>query len=328
MISDFYKLSGRVWYVMLCFACLLPVGCKEKATLSNQPIRFAYQDRIGSAIPIVAVAQDLFQKVGLTVQPLRFSSGPACAEALYSGSADIATMGDSMAVIAIARLPKLKIIASHCTGEHRHRLIVRKASFFHNLKDLRGKRIGIKLGTSTHAGFLAALAASSVPAGDVIAMDLDPGNMSEALMAGSVDAIAASEPTPSLAELKGGRQLATFGGLGNLYPIVMVAHSGFLEEREPDVLRFIRVLRAAETFVREHPDETVRLLSEATGLPLDVTCQAMKRHTYRLVMDESILESLRKTAKFLTDQQILPTISGLASAVTDRYLENQSADPK
>ncbi|MFZ0612987.1 MAG: ABC transporter substrate-binding protein [Desulfobacterales bacterium] len=313
---------------ILCCACLLTIACKDKAASSKPTIRFAFQDRIGDALPIVAVAEDLFQKEGLAVHPLRFSSGPACAEALYSGSADIATMGDSAAIIAIARNPKLKIIASHCTGEHRHRLIVRSTSSVHDLQDLRGKRIGIKLGTSTHSGILAALSAAGIPVKDVILMDLDPGLMPEALMAGSVDAIAASEPTPSLAELNDGRQVATLGGLGNVYPIVLVAQTGVLEEREPEILRFIAVLRRAEAFVQEHPDKTMQLLSDATGLPPVATKEAMQRHTCRLVMDDTILDSLQKQAVFLTEQQTLPTAPDLAAAVTNRYLMIQPVNPK
>jgi ABC-type nitrate/sulfonate/bicarbonate transport system substrate-binding protein len=324
MIRDKQLSCKKICCIILCFLCPMVLGCEDGTAPPKKTIRFAFQDRIGSAIPIVAVAQDLFRKEGITVQPLRFSSGPACAEALYSGSADIATMGDSTAIIAIARHPQLKIMASHCTGEHRHRLIVRGTSSFQSLKDLRSKRIGIKLGTSTYGGFLAALSDADIPVNEMIVMDLSPGTMPEALMAGSVDAIAASEPTPSLAELQDGRQLATFGGLGNLYPILMVAQSDFLKKNELEIRRFIQALKAAEIFVHEYPDETSVLLSKTTGLPLDVTREAMKRHDYRLSLDESILKSLRKTARFLTEHQTLPAIPDLTSAVEYRYLDSRS----
>lgn len=260
------------------------------------------------------------------IKPLRFSSGPACAEALYSGSADIGTMGDTTAIFATVQHPKLKIIASHSTGEHRHRLIVKNAAPYRTLEDLRGKRIGIKKGTSTHGGFLAALAASNIPRAAITVVDLNPDTMPVALMAGSIEAFAASEPTPSLAELKGGRELITFGGLGNQYPIMMLAHATFIKNREKDLLRFIGALRSAEKFVRKNPDETVKILGDKTGLPSEVTRQAMKRHSYRLTLDEAILSSLRDTAQFLKEQNKIKQLPDLSTTVTPRFLKTQTKE--
>ena len=58
---------------------------------------------------------------------------------------------------------------------------------------------------------------------DIAIIDLTPPTMTDALLAGSLDAFAASEPTPSAAEQKGARELATLGGLGNEYPILILA---------------------------------------------------------------------------------------------------------
>ncbi len=310
---------------LILFVAALIISCDQNEVVNTtKPIRFAFQNRIGSAIPIVAVEKGFFKKQGLVIKPLRFSSGPACAEALYSGSADIGTMGDTTAIFATVQHPNLKIIASHSTGEHRHRLIVQNAAPYRTLEDLRGKRIGIKKGTSTHGGFLAALAAGNIPRAAITVVDLNPNTMPVALMAGSIEAFAASEPTPSLAELKGGRELITFGGLGNQYPIMMLAHATFIKNREKDLLRFIGALRSAEEFVRENPDETVKILGDTTGLPSEVTRQAMKRHSYRLTLDEAILSSLRETAQFLKEQNKIKQLPDLATAVTPRFLKPQT----
>ena len=207
--------------LILLIASLI-ISCDQNEGVNpTKPIRFALQNRIGSAIPIVALEKGFFKQQALVIKPLRFSSGPACAEALYSGSADIGTMGDTTAIFATVQHANLKIFASHSTGEHRHRLIVQNTSVYRTLGDLRGKRIGIKKGTSTHGGFLAALAIGNIPRTAITVVDLNPNTMPTALMAGSIDAFAASEPTPSLAELKGGRELITFGGLGNQYPCLL-----------------------------------------------------------------------------------------------------------
>ncbi|MBT7990254.1 MAG: ABC transporter substrate-binding protein [Anaerolineae bacterium] len=149
------------------------------------------------------------------------------------------------------------------------------------MEALRGKRIGIEKGTSTHGGLLSALSARNIPESAMTFIDLNPGTMPEALMAGSIDAFAASEPTPSIAEIKGGRALMTFGKLGNQYPILLVVHKPFLDNRRNDLRQFLRALGEAEVFIRENSAETADILSKKTGMPLDVTRRAMSRHFSR-----------------------------------------------
>lgn len=295
-------------------------ACTQKPETASEPIRFAFQNRIGSALPVIAVEKGFFADEGLDVAPLRFNNGPACAEALYSGSADFGTMGDTTAIISASRSENLTIIASHCTGEHRHRLIVRKDSPYTTLADLSGKRVGIKKGTSTYGGFLAALNAAGIPAGTITVTDLSPSTLPEALAAGSIDAFAASEPTPSMGELKGGRELMTFGGLGNRYPIMLLAQKEFLANRRADTFAFIKALKTAEAFVQAHPEETAEIMARATGLPREVMQSAMARHTYALSLDASIVGSLSDTAAFLKAQGKVQTVPDLSTACTDRFL--------
>lgn len=309
---------------LILFIASFIISCRPNETATaTKPIRFAFQNRIGSAIPIVAVEKGFFKKQNLVVKAFRFSSGPACAEALYSGSADIGTMGDASAIFTTAQHADLKIIASHSTGEHRHRLIVQRSSPFRTLGDLKGKRIGIKKGTSTHGGLLAALAAGNIPQSALKMVDLSPNTMPAALLAGSIEAFAASEPTPSLSELKGGRELITLGGLGNQYPVMILAHASFLIDHEKELRDFFKALRAAEAFVRENPDETAEILEDATGLPPEISRRAMKRHSYRLALDETILASLENTARFLRRENKIKQIPDFSTTVISRFLNGQ-----
>ncbi len=327
-MNNFHKLKIELFcFGLICLTCLCLSCAKTDDAESKRPLQVAFQNRIGSAIPIVAVEKGYFQKEGIDVRVLRFNSGPACAEALYSGSADVGAMGDSTAIMALVRHGKLKLIASHGSGEHRHRLIVRQDGSISSLKDLMGKRVAIKKGTSTHGGFLALMSAKGIPPKAVTVVDLNPGTMPEALMAGSVDAVAASEPTPSLVEARGGRELITFGGLGNSYPILMLTNASVIEERKEDLVRFFRALRHAEDFVNTHPNETAKILSRVTGLSLPLTQKAMKRHEYRLRLDEATLSSLQSTAKFLMKHYELPTMPDLAESLETRFLRDSRINP-
>ena len=288
---------------------------------SADEIRFAYQDRIGSVLPIIAVNKGYFADQGLIIKPLRFNSGPACAEALYSGAADIGAMGDTAAIIMLARDPRFVIFASHATGEHRHRLMVRRDAPYTSLNDLKGKRLAVKKGTSTFGGLLAALEHAHIDPTTIDIIDLAPPTMITALQSASVDAFAASEPTPSTAEEKGARQLLTFGNLGNLYPIVILARREFLPQHNSSIERFVKALTKAQEYAATYPTEVIALMSAETGLSPSSTRAAMQRHQYKIRLDGEVIESLKKTTDFLIDQKIIETAPAWSSAVNNSFVQ-------
>jgi len=289
-------------------------GRAEQAT-----VRFAYQDRIADAVSVIAVENGFFGQEGLKVKPMMFTSGPACTEAVVLGSADIGTMGDTTAMISVARAP-VTIIASHGGGEHRHRIIVKADSPIRSPRDLVGKRVAVSKGTSTYGGFLAWARTKKLDLSKVQVTDMKPEDMGTALLSGAVDAAVASEPTPSVMEEKGGRQLATLGGLGNNYPILLVARNDFLREHPEVATRFVRAMDRAAEFVRSHPEETAQIMAAKTGLSPAAARKAMKLHYYRVQLEKQTRASLQEIADFLVQQKILDNAPDLRKTVDDRYL--------
>lgn len=285
-----------------------------------EPLRFAYQNRIGDAVSLIAIDKGLFAAEGIQVKGVLFNNGPACAEALYTGAVDVATMGDTTALISVSKDPYVRILASHGAGEHRHRIIVANASPLRTLADLKGKRVGVKKGTSTHGGFLALLAANGLRVADIKMLDLSPDLLPEALSAGSLDAFVASEPTPSVSEIRGGRELATLGGLGNDYPLLVVAKSAVLQKREAELVAFFRALRRAEQFIHKNPAETAAILGKVGRIAAGTARAAMARHSYILRLDGKVLKSLEQTTAFLYGQHKISRLPDLKSVVSTRIL--------
>lgn len=313
-------MQKRLMPVIALFLLSLPACSAPDLTQDTPVVRFAYQDRVGSIIPIVAVEQVMFEAEGVRVRSAQFNSGPASAEALYTGAVDVAAMGDTAALIMLARRPDMVILASHAAGEHRHRLMVKADSGLQGLEDLKGKTVAVRKGTSTHGGLLLALNRQGIPVADLKLMDLSPPVMTDALAAGSIEAFAASEPTPSVAETSGARQLATFGGLGNEYPILIVAPRAFVAANEAALERFFWALKRAEAFALANPERVIKLLAEQSGLSPQAVQSAMSRHSYALRLDQSILESLEQTADFLREEGILTERLDVGARIDARFL--------
>jgi ABC-type nitrate/sulfonate/bicarbonate transport system substrate-binding protein len=193
-------------------------------------------------------------------------------------------------------------------------------------QELEGRTVAVKKGTSTYGGFLQFLEANDLNPASMRIIDMRPADMPEALVAGSIDALVASEPTPSLAEARGGLPLATLGGMGNTYPILIVARKNMLQERPELAVGFLRALIKAAVFMRSEPDKATELLAKATGLKPDLVRDAMARHTYELRLDERIRKSLEQTASFLKAQGRIRTLPDLNRAIDGRYLKKALQD--
>ena len=283
-------------------------------------IRFAYQNVLADAASIIAVKKGFFNSEGLHIKPMIFSSGPACTEALTYGNADFGTMGDTTAIITTSKGNGFTIIASQGGGERRHRIMVVTNSRIKTIQDLEGKRIGVKKGTSTHGGLELLARKKGLDLRDEI-IDMEPRDQLLALAAGELDAIVASEPTPSEAEVDGfGHELTTLAGLGNTYPIFTLVNSKFAANHPDLVGKMIKALSKATTFIALHPEEAVTILAAQSGLALGVIRKAMAYHHYRLSLDKSVQDSLNVTAKFLQDIGKIDRIPNWSKVIDPSYL--------
>ncbi len=215
--------------ILLVFAAI-PVLASGQSDL---PV-FAFQDRVGDASAILAASE--LEAAGV-FKTIRFSSGNLCAEALITANADAATMGDAVAVNLASRYPNMVVILGvHGEGSSRHRLVS------HNTNP---EKIGVKFGTSTHAALLAWLEIKGLSGSSPdypVLIDMSPSIQISALESGEIEALAASEPTPSIAEDK----LSEPGGLsgysaeplqleGRRFPLVLVTTRKSLQ-RYPEQL--------------------------------------------------------------------------------------------
>lgn len=293
---------------------------QDNARSKKTMIRFAYQNVSADAVSIIAVKKGFFNAEGLHIQPMIFSSGPACTEALIYGSADFGTMGDTTAIITTSRGKGFTIIASQGGGERRHRIMAAANSLIKTVQDLEGKRIGVKKGTSTHGGLEFLARKEGLDLRDEI-IDMEPRDQLLALAAGELDAIVASEPTPSKVDNDGfGYELTTLAGLGNTYPIFTLVNSKFAANHPELVDKMIKALTKATTFIALHPEETVSILAAQSGLTAGVIRKVMAYHRYELSLDKSVQDSLNVTAKFLQEIGKIARIPNWSEVIDTSYL--------
>lgn len=267
-------------------------------SLEAKPLKIAYQDRVIDALFIVADKKKIFENSGVDVQFQRFSSGVATIEALVFSDVDLATAGDSAALLALSKFhSNIAMLSSLGGGEKRHGIVVLKDAPYQSLEDLQGKKIALKKGTSTHGGFDMKAKQLRI---QVDTIDLSPSLMSDALSNKQVDAIVASEPTPTLLEEKGiGRKIGTLEGQNNIYPLILMIKKRSYTQNKEAIKSVVKALGLALDFINDNPKEAISIVSNATGLSFLATQKSMQLHHYGLGWDKNIEHSLHQMTYFL-----------------------------
>jgi sulfonate transport system substrate-binding protein len=287
------------------------------------PVRLTYSEKACYAPVIVAVEEGYYKDEGLDIEPLVVTGGIESAEALISGQADLAVMGDAPTCIVMSRAKDARLVACQALGERMHRLVVRDDSGIAEPTDLEGKRIAVQLGSSTHGGLMEYLDANGVDASKVELVSLSPRDFPEAVQAKQVDGIAGSEPWPGnvMAACPETHELANFEGLGNLYPLPITGRGAFLDEHPEVAGAIIRATKKAVDLIASDPHQAAEIQAKASGLTAEREAKAMADYDYVCNLDADVLTSLAATAEFLKGQGKIDTIPDFEAACDAASLE-------
>jgi len=96
----------------------------------------------------IASAKGYFENEGLDVVLQQHPSGKSAFNALVEGEADLATAAETPIMLAIMRGEKIGILATISSAEKNKMIVARKDKGISIPNDLKGKKIGVSVGTS------------------------------------------------------------------------------------------------------------------------------------------------------------------------------------
>jgi aliphatic sulfonates family ABC transporter substrate-binding protein len=315
--------SIRIYSAALVLMIILMAAASGLAD-DQTDVRIAYVQKIHYAPTIIAVKQGYFEAEGIKVKPVILAAGTGivAAEALISGSADAAVMGDAPAIYAIASGKPLKIVACYGGGEKMHRIIAGKDSGIRKAQDLTGKTIAVNFGSSTHGALMLYLKKNGLDLSQVKIMNLNSSDMPEALATGQIDAVAGSEPIPSTVEMGAPEsyELTTLSGLGNSYPLVLVVSTELAADNPRAVSALVRATAKAVRLMNEEPQRAAEIIAGATGATPQFELKVMQALEWRVRLDQEVRDSLEQTRDFLFDIKKIPVKPDLDKFFDERFL--------
>jgi sulfonate transport system substrate-binding protein len=275
---------------ILLFIVFTINGCQQQKTSPPEKITIAHSTAGNAILMNIAFAKDYFREEGLHATPQPHAFGKPALQSVIEGKADIATVGDTPIVFAVMNGKKITTLAVIQTSNRNEAIVARRDSGIARPSDLKGKKIGLTLGTTGHFFADSFLLVHGIDINQVKIIDLKPDEMAAALGTGKVDAV--STWNPNLIQLK--KKLESNGIIffgESLYTenFCVVASQEYVKKNPAAVKKVLRALIKAETFAQQHPEESRRLVAEFLKTDKALLDETWDIFTFSVTLEQALL---------------------------------------
>ena len=277
-------------------------GPVEKITLA------AYAGDTG-ALVYIAEDRGYFEKNGLEVTIKGYGSGKACADALITGEADIATSADNVFVSNSFKHTDLRVLGTVATAQVKE-LVARKDKGITTISDLKGKKIGVtkKSGAEFQLGVFLTL--NSISEEDVELVDLRPPEMMAAIASGDVDAVFVWDPYLYNIKKELGENVISWPGGEDFY-FLLLTKEDWLDKHPAATERFMKSILEAEDYIRANSEEAKKFTMDRFDYESDYMDYSWPQQKFTVVLEQAMLILFEDQARLrieqgLTDESKVP----------------------
>jgi ABC-type nitrate/sulfonate/bicarbonate transport system substrate-binding protein len=278
--------------VLLAVIALSGIGCtpSDKQASPREKITIAYTSGFDDVLVHIAFAKGFFTEEGLDAAPQPHAFGKLALQSVLEGKADLSSAGDTPIVFAVMNGRKITTIGTILSSNMNHALVARKDRGIAIPSDLPGKKIGVTFGTTGDFFLYSFLRFHGVDERQVRRIDMNPGDMAEALATGKVDAAAAWSPFQQQMRMKLGTNGVVFSAERVYSESFCIAAMQEYVNRNPETIKkVLRALIKAENFVRQHPEESQRRVVEFTKVDKTILENAWDVFTFSVALDQGLL---------------------------------------
>lgn len=294
-------LAAGVWYGTKLFSRVVPPIATSGAP---KVVRIgSFSTAVDYGPLFVAKAKGYFDeelsKVNAKAEFTEFQTLPSITEAFASDQIEFVFQAEPPAIIARSGGNDVRIVGISCSL--RQEVIVPSNSAITAIPELRGRKIAVLAGTSSHYGLLKIAQAAGLSTGDISVIDMVPPDAKAAFSRGEVDAWAVWPPWVEQELLAGtGRVIPASEALIHS---VVVARGSFIDQNGAEARAVLQAVGRARSWMLENPGEAKSVLAEQLKLPLEVVNLAWPKHDWSATLSAGVIGDIQAKADFLVDQK-------------------------
>jgi sulfonate transport system substrate-binding protein len=268
------------------------VGLPEKVTIANAMTPF-------TALVQVALIKGFFSAEGLDVNAQPHEFGKLALQSVLEGKADVAVSGDTPVMFAVTSGKKTYTMAVLATSRKGEAIMARRDRGISSPDDLKGKTIGVTLGTTGDFFLESFLSIHRISKEEVHIVDMKPNEMTDALVTGKVDAVSFwSFFINQLLRQLGDNGIAFYDETVYSDTVCLTAMQEYVKTHPEAMRRMLRALIRAEAFVNKNPEETRRLVAEYIKVDQAILDEIWESFDFKVTLDQSLLLSLEDQTRW------------------------------
>lgn len=290
-IQKFFFLIVVLFLGMACRTSNKEIQLK-KITLAEamQPI----------ASPVYIAANKLFFiQEGLDVKLVPFPTGKLCLDTVLGGKADVGTVAETPLMHVGFQKQQIAILCTMHYARKNTKCVARKDSGIEKPEDIKGKKIGVPVGTNAEYFMFKFLEKYNIDIQDVKVLNLNPPEMVGAIVRGDIDASFSWEPhiTRTINQLNG-KAILFFGDdiYRETYNIVCLKN--WADKNSQIVEKFLRALMKATDYIHSNKDESVKIVADHIQIESDELSEIWHYYTFKIVLDQLLMDALIDEAKW------------------------------
>jgi NitT/TauT family transport system substrate-binding protein len=264
-----------------------------------EQVTIATTEYVGSCPIFVAHHEGHFTREGLLVAIQPHSTGKAALHSALERQADLASMLDIPFMFAAMNGQPVSTVATISTTEKGQGIVGRRDRGITTPASLKGKRIGVALGTSGHFLLDAFLIRERLSASEVTVRDVKPEHISKAMANGDIDAASTWEPYVGTLSEELGANGVTFSGAGVYDSVFIVGGTRDYVVSHPETIKkVLRALVRGARFCKDAPDAAREIVAKAMQTDATKLKALWASYRFNIALDQSLVLALEDETRW------------------------------
>jgi NitT/TauT family transport system substrate-binding protein len=291
---------------VLLLVTVASFGCSRESHPSSFGIvRFASTPQPLATAALIASSKGLWPSAaGSHVDVTEFLSGRLILDAVLGGSADIGMAAETPLALAAAAGRPLVILATLTQTNQCVWILGRTDRGVTSPQGLRGRSVAIYEDTLSEYYMDQTLRGVGMNRSDLKQINtLSPPQMINALAQDHVDAAFIWQPTVAIVKQQMGAAVTIFPGPEpSTGTFNLFTTREYLQKHPDGALAILRGLKSATTFVNSNREASIGLIAPKLGLDPAIVRTFFDEFTYRLSLDNKLLDVLVQQAQWLSSR--------------------------
>ncbi|MFZ3285673.1 MAG: NrtA/SsuA/CpmA family ABC transporter substrate-binding protein, partial [Telluria sp.] len=256
-------------------------------------VRLALPVQINSAPVFVGQAQGLFAKAGVSLHVQPFLLGKDALKAVIDGNADLAIVADTPFMFAVLGGNDVAAVASISEARRALAIVARRDHGIATMAELKGKTVGLTMGTNSPYFLEATLQANRMHAADLSLRDMQVDAYIAAFKGGEIDAAVVFQPYLAQLQRDMGQAISVFFGEDvYAFRFLLVGQPAYIQSHPQEVQRVLNALIQAKAAIHADPTGTGAMVAKAVGIAPELMATLFDPQDYDVTLDQGLLLAL------------------------------------